>query len=598
MITLQPKRSLFFHLFKMKYFISFLGLLISFHLSSQDTQVLELQEFFENSSGKESFEVGYQLFEAFYEMEAFEEAIDIAKLLKEKANDLDLSAEEAIALNLEAKALLELDEKKLRNRTKALQRIKRSQRIMRRKDIENKRLFRSNKELLGRITGSNNMREWKDVQKLIDKAVDSVKVSVGEINNSINAEKYFEEDFLKKPRKENPKLKESFRRMEKKKEEMVIRILEENSKNIELQLDALDNIEIHPVGLDSLSLSSLEKLDSLDVFIGQKKEQIKKKLVKKATTIEQMNKEEAKEELLLAQYRSMYDSLAHLRALDSINLVNQEIEIKQKETELAQEKSQRALSLLGIIGSLLLLTLMLFGYFQQRKNNRLLSEKNSEIQEEQNRSNDLLLNILPAKVADELKQYGSAQAQKYEDVSVLFTDFENFSYIAEQLSAEQLVSELDYCFKAFDQIIDKYGLEKIKTIGDAYMCAGGLPTPNADNAKLAVQAAFEIQIFLEDWKAQKNLKQEPYFQARIGIHTGPIVAGVVGSKKFAYDIWGDTVNVAARMESGGEAGKINISGTTFELIKNDFECTYRGKVSAKNKGDIEMYFVEREGATV
>ena len=202
------------------------------------------------------------------------------------------------------------------------------------------------------------------------------------------------------------------------------------------------------------------------------------------------------------------------------------------------------------------------------------------------------MNILPAKVADELKQFGSAQAHKYEGVSVLFTDFKNFSQIAEQLPAEQLVAELDYCFKAFDNIIDKYGLEKIKTIGDAYMCAGGLPMPNQDNAKLAVQAAIEIQDFLEEWNKQKAQEQKPHFEARVGIHTGPIVAGVVGTKKFAYDIWGDTVNVAARMESKGEIKKINISGATYELIKDDFECTYRGMINVKNKGEIAMYFVE------
>ena len=175
---------------------------------------------------------------------------------------------------------------------------------------------------------------------------------------------------------------------------------------------------------------------------------------------------------------------------------------------------------------------------------------------------------------------------------MLFADFKNFTSIAEKLTPEELVSELDLCFRGFDKIMGKYGMEKIKTIGDAYMCAGGLPDPYQSNPTKVIQAAFEMQNFLEVLKEQRMREGRPFFEARIGIHTGPIIAGVVGEKKFAYDIWGDTVNVAARMESNSDAGKVNISSSTYELVKDSFKCEYRGKISVKNKGEVEMYWVE------
>jgi class 3 adenylate cyclase len=174
----------------------------------------------------------------------------------------------------------------------------------------------------------------------------------------------------------------------------------------------------------------------------------------------------------------------------------------------------------------------------------------------------------------------------------MFTDFKDFTKISEKLSATELVAELHYLFHAFDNIIHNHGLEKIKTIGDSYMAAGGLPVPNQTNAKDVVSAALEIVSFMESHKNQRKKEGKEIFEIRIGIHTGPVVAGIVGVKKFAYDIWGDTVNLASRMESSGEPGKINISGSTYELVKNDFTCTYRGKIQAKNKGEVDMYFVE------
>lgn len=219
-------------------------------------------------------------------------------------------------------------------------------------------------------------------------------------------------------------------------------------------------------------------------------------------------------------------------------------------------------------------------------------ERTAELRQEKKKSDDLLLNILPAEIAEELKQKGSAVARDYDKVTVMFTDFKDFTRISEQLTPAELVKEIDFCFSAFDYIIQKHGVEKIKTIGDAYMCVGGLPVPSSTHAQDVVSAALEIRDFMENHNKEKAARGEHQFRIRIGIHTGSVVAGIVGVKKFAYDIWGDTVNIASRIESSGEPGKVNISGSTFDLIKNQFNCTYRGKIEAKNKGEIDMYFVE------
>ncbi|HRO07652.1 MAG TPA: adenylate/guanylate cyclase domain-containing protein [Saprospiraceae bacterium] len=210
-----------------------------------------------------------------------------------------------------------------------------------------------------------------------------------------------------------------------------------------------------------------------------------------------------------------------------------------------------------------------------------------ELRIEKQRSDELLLNILPEQIADELKEKGQAQARQFDEVSVLFTDFVNFTQTSEKLTPQQLVGELNECFTAFDQIIESNGLEKIKTIGDAYMAVCGLPISDPEHARKTVKAAMEILEFIEDRR-----KNEKVFDIRIGIHSGSVVAGIVGIKKFAYDIWGDTVNTAARMEQTGEAGKLNISETTYLMVKEDFECIYRGEIDAKNKGKIKMYFVK------
>lgn len=209
-------------------------------------------------------------------------------------------------------------------------------------------------------------------------------------------------------------------------------------------------------------------------------------------------------------------------------------------------------------------------------------------------SEALLLNILPADIADELKKFGKSYARKHDQVSILFSDIKGFTAIAESLSPVKLVTQLDEIFGAFDNIIAKYGMEKIKTIGDAYMCASGLPQSDTENAIKAVKAGLDMQHFIKEFGLANKIQNLPIFEIRIGINTGPLVAGVVGLKKFAYDIWGDAVNLAAQMEHNSEVGKVNISGETYSLVKDHFNCTYRGKIEAKSKGQVDMYFVDSE----
>ncbi len=218
-----------------------------------------------------------------------------------------------------------------------------------------------------------------------------------------------------------------------------------------------------------------------------------------------------------------------------------------------------------------------------------IEQQHTDLKKEKKKSDDLLLNILPAEVAEELKEKGSTKARLFEHVTVLFTDFVGFTTAGERMHPEELIGELDTCFKAFDTIISRYGIEKIKTIGDAYLAISGLPDPVPDHAEKVAQAALEIAEYMAE---RHKALGDRTFEIRIGMHSGSVVAGIVGVKKFAYDIWGDTVNTAARMQQHSEPGKINITQTSYELIRHKFNCTYRGKVEAKNKGELKMYFID------
>lgn len=220
-----------------------------------------------------------------------------------------------------------------------------------------------------------------------------------------------------------------------------------------------------------------------------------------------------------------------------------------------------------------------------------IHERTADLEEAKKQSDDLLLNILPAGIAEELKQHGHATPRRYDLVTVLFADIRDFTRSTEHLAPEALIQELDRYFAHFDELAERYNLEKIKTIGDAYMCAGGIPRPNRTNPIDAVLAALEMRRFIEEMKRDKMAQGKDFWELRIGIHSGPVVAGIVGKKKFAYDIWGDAVNTASRMESSGEPGMINVSGVTYQLIQEFFVTSYRGRVEAKNKGEVDMYFV-------
>jgi len=304
----------------------------------------------------------------------------------------------------------------------------------------------------------------------------------------------------------------------------------------------------------------------------------------------QLNKEETAKRLQQMEFRQvmLQDSIAKAEEARLI-LEAHQIEIRQK-------NQTRNMAYVGLV-FFLLLAAGFYGRWRYVRKSRDIIEK------ERDRSENLLLNILPAEIAEELKQKGRADARDFDRVSILFTDFKGFTEASAKLSAQDLVAEINTCFEAFDGIMAKYSIEKIKTIGDAYMAAGGLPVLTDDSVKSTVLAALEMQEFITKRKTEKDAKGEPAFEMRVGIHTGPVVAGIVGVKKFQYDIWGDTVNTASRMESSGEVGKVNISQSTYELIKNSstslssgsqFTFENRGKIEAKGKGEIEMYFVARK----
>ncbi len=280
--------------------------------------------------------------------------------------------------------------------------------------------------------------------------------------------------------------------------------------------------------------------------------------------------------------------IADLRTDFEVQKKQDEIVFLEKEAEISELRSrkQKNMTYASAITSVLVL-LLAFTLFRRYN---YIKKTSYIIQQETIKSEKLLLNILPEETALELKLNGKVQAKQFDSVSVMFTDFKDFTKHSLNLTPEVIVKSVDFYFSKFDEIIEKYELEKIKTIGDAYMCAGGLPFPNKNHSRQMIEAAFEILEFVQESKKITN-KNIANFDVRIGINTGPVVAGVVGVKKFAYDIWGDTVNVASRMESMSTPGRINVSENTYELIKDTFDCEYRGEIEVKNKGLMKMYFV-------
>lgn len=281
------------------------------------------------------------------------------------------------------------------------------------------------------------------------------------------------------------------------------------------------------------------------------------------------------------------DSIRNVQSVEEMANLRSNYEIAQKQIEVDLLNEQRANQRNVVIGigiALFLILLLAIGLYRRNKH---IGKTKKIIEKEKNRSELLLLNILPQETAMELKENGKVQAKRFEEVTILFTDFQNFTRLSENLSPEELVKSVDFYFSKFDEIVEQHGLEKIKTVGDAYMCAAGVPFPVEDHAERMLMVACDMVKFVEEAK-QNNAPEETRFDIRIGINSGPVVAGVVGSKKWAYDIWGDAVNIAARMESCSESGKINISENTFKLVKDAFDCDYRGEIMVKNKGMMKI----------
>lgn len=357
----------------------------------------------------------------------------------------------------------------------------------------------------------------------------------------------------------------------------------------------------------SLAREVQRKIETIETLIREQQNREQAQIVAEDLSEDVMEKE-AQLEIIQDSLDKVEDSLiVEIRKKDLIALEagkrKAELEAKQKDLE-AQEKeiklietqaeivrAERDQIVIGSVGAGALALLMILGLVTRsrtrKRANRLLAE-------EKQRSDDLLLEILPANIADELKQSPGNRVHpvRHQNVSILFTDFKGFSSISETMDEEELVAELEYAFRGFDQITEKYGMEKIKTIGDAYMAAAGLVKTDPFHALNAIAAAMEMQAFMNNWNLKQRQEGKEPWKLRVGINSGEVVAGVVGSKKFAYDIWGKAVNLAARMETAGEAGKVNVSSYTYELTKNYVRFGPRRSDYVKNIGEVDMYFVE------
>ncbi len=277
----------------------------------------------------------------------------------------------------------------------------------------------------------------------------------------------------------------------------------------------------------------------------------------------------------LAELAAAYETLGNILKIEKNFESAIEVfeKLRQLDKEIAEERNAEQIANIEITNRM-----------QEAETER---KRSLELRLEKERSETLLLNILPAEVAEELKLSGGAKAKRFNNVTVLFSDFKSFTTVSEKLSPEELVNELHECFSGFDRIMERHGIEKIKTIGDAYLAVSGLPIADSNHSTKMIMAALDIREFMK----QRKILVSNTFDVRIGVHSGSVVAGIVGVKKFAYDIWGDTVNTAARMEQSGEVGKINISEATYELVKDKIKCDFRGEIEAKNKGRLKMYFV-------
>lgn len=381
--------------------------------------------------------------------------------------------------------------------------------------------------------------------------------------------------------------------------------LEKEKRNLETQINQMQG-RLADLSAEKTQLSTeKEKLAESNEKLAEENVLKEEKITRKEEEVQTISKAKAEAENAAKEKEAEVKQLSREKLEQELVLKVKEASLAEAELEAERRKNESAtqtkiIQLSGLVAIFfLLLSMLLFGRFRaKQRGERALAGKNKIIEQEKQRNEELLLNILPKNIAEELKTSGKAKARRYDQVTVLFSDFVNFTKIAEQLTPEELVEELDKCFKAFDHITKQYpDIEKIKTIGDAYMCVSGLSERKGLPNNL-IQAALDMQSYLEEYKVLRIRQGKPYFEARIGLHTGPVVAGVVGDVKFAYDIWGDTVNLASRIEANSEAGQVNVSQDTYNLIRYRYACDYRGKMPAKNKGDLDMYYVNKKAASV
>jgi len=378
----------------------------------------------------------------------------------------------------------------------------------------------------------------------------------------------------------------------------------ESEKNIQIQMNAhlelaelKDNVINYKEALNHYKeFSALYKKQT-----AQKTKKLEESVSGLKTEVETSHSEieEKKSEIeeknsAIRKKESAIDSLTteHLQSQLSIK----DLELTNRNKELELKTSQNRWNILLFVLAMLILAAVFIvrGYALKRRGFRILKKMHQQIVKEKQKSEDLLLNILPESIAGELKESGKTTPCRFDIATVMFTDFQGFTRYSENHSPEELVKLVDHYFRAFDQIVKKHNIEKIKTIGDSYMCVAGIPDSNENHATNMIRAAFEFREFVNNEAFQKQNLNQTFLRMRIGIHSGPLVAGVVGSRKFSYDVWGDTVNIAARMEQSGEPDGINVSESVYELVKNEFEFIYRGEVEAKNKGRMKMYFVTGE----
>jgi adenylate cyclase len=407
-------------------------------------------------------------------------------------------------------------------------------------------------------------------------ALQSIYSAAGKL---VLSNKYKAKAFLIKPKieKEAPASKEEQDRLIKIQQE----ILEKEQQELRKKMEEIEKLNQDK----SISKEELERR-KLEIY----KKQLEIDETRKTISSQAIRINETNNLLQLTQHELENQKLSAKIFEDSLQIVKKNEMLLKNEAE--KQTLINFLLFIGLSFVVIILASVFRLYRIKKRTQELLLEKNNEIEEEKKRSEDLLLNILPIEVAHELKANGKSEPRFFNNATVMFTDFKDFTVVSEKITATELVEEIDYLFRVFDMIIEDNNLEKIKTIGDAYLCASGLPDPQTHNPINVVKAAHQIVEFVKTYVSNRKEENRPYFDIRIGINSGPLVAGIVGAKKFAYDIWGDTVNIAARMEQNSEPGKINISGSTYDLVKNEVACKYRGKIPAKNKGEIDMYYFE------